>query len=133
VTSYDVKLPDWLRPLAEASENVDPMSLSRFVPPDEPGIRQSAVLILLAEDSADSEGGPDILLTERAWTLRSHAGQMAFPGGRMDDTDGSVVDAALREAQEETGLDPAGVDVFAVWPALWVPVSNFSVAPVLAW
>jgi 8-oxo-dGTP pyrophosphatase MutT (NUDIX family) len=136
VTSYDVKLPDWLRPLAEASENVDPMSLSRFVPPDEPGIRQSAVLILLAEDSADSEArspSPDILLTERAWTLRSHAGQMAFPGGRMDDTDDSVVDAALREAQEETGLDPAGVDVFAVWPALWVPVSNFSVAPVLGW
>ncbi|HEY3001314.1 MAG TPA: coenzyme A pyrophosphatase, partial [Kribbellaceae bacterium] len=86
MTSYDVKLPDWLRPLAEASENVDPMSLSRFVPPDEPGIRQSAVLILLAEDSADSEArspSPDILLTERAWTLRSHAGQMAFQGGRM--------------------------------------------------
>ncbi len=130
------ELPDWLRPLAKASENVDPTSLSRFVPPDEPGLRQSAVLILLADDD-DSAGGPDVLLTERAWTLRSHAGQMAFPGGRVDPGDGdgdeAVVNAALREAREETGLDPAGVEVFAVWPALWVPVSNFAVAPVLGW
>jgi 8-oxo-dGTP pyrophosphatase MutT (NUDIX family) len=130
------ELPDWLRPLAKASENVDPTSLSRFVLPDEPGLRQSAVLILLADDD-DSAGGPDVLLTERAWTLRSHAGQMAFPGGRVDPGDGdgdeAVVNAALREAREETGLDPAGVEVFAVWPALWVPVSNFAVAPVLGW
>ena len=130
------ELPDWLRPLAKASENVDPTTLSRFVPPDEPGLRQSAVLILLADDD-DSAGGPDVLLTERAWTLRSHAGQMAFPGGRVDPGDGdgdeAVVNAALREAREETGLDPAGVEVFAVWPALWVPVSNFAVVPVLAW
>ncbi|HEU4946919.1 MAG TPA: CoA pyrophosphatase [Kribbella sp.] len=135
-TTYDADLPDWLHPLATASKRVDPLELSRFVPPDDPGIRQSAVLILLAEGDEVSDG-PDVLLTERAWTLRSHAGQMAFPGGRVDDGDGDGVDGlvrtALREAEEETGLSPGGVEVFAVWPALWVPVSNFAVSPVLAW
>jgi 8-oxo-dGTP pyrophosphatase MutT (NUDIX family) len=146
-TTFDVDLPDWLHPLATASERVDPLDLSRFIPPDDPSVRQSAVLILLADgndsggnDPADNraEGnGPDVLLTERAWTLRSHAGQMAFPGGRSDEKDGTGVEGlvrtALREAEEETGLDPSGVEVFAVWPSLWVPVSNYGVSPVLAW
>jgi 8-oxo-dGTP pyrophosphatase MutT (NUDIX family) len=135
-TTYDLDLPPWLEQLATASKQVDPLELSRFVPPDDPGIRQSAVLILMADDD-DATGSPDVLLTERAWTLRSHAGQMSFPGGRVDDADGSGVDgvvaAALREAEEETGLAPDGVAVFAVWPSLWVPVSNFAVTPVLGW
>jgi 8-oxo-dGTP pyrophosphatase MutT (NUDIX family) len=133
--TFDVPLPPRLRPLLTASQQVDPRKLSRYVPPDDPGLRQSAVLILLADDGGPQ--GPDVLLTERAWTLRSHAGQMSFPGGRLDEADGhgldGVVSAALREAEEETGLDPEGVDVFAVWPALWVPVSNYAVSPVLAW
>ena len=126
-------LPGWLHTLAKASENVDPAQLSRFVPPEEPGVRDSAVLILMGDDGER----PDVLLTERAWTLRSHAGQMSFPGGRVDPGDGdgdeAIVNAALREAWEETGLEPAGVEVFATWPPLWVPVSNFAVTPVLAW
>ena len=126
-------LPEWLGTLSKASETVEPEQLSRFVPPQEPSVRDSAVLILMADDGDH----PDVLLTERAWTLRSHAGQMSFPGGRVDSADGegdqAIVNAALREAQEETGLDPSGVQVFAVWPALWVPVSNFAVSPVLAW
>jgi 8-oxo-dGTP pyrophosphatase MutT (NUDIX family) len=137
-TTYDVELPQWLKPLAAASEQVDPRELSRFVPPDDPDLRQSAVLILLAAgDEGGRESDPEVLLTERAWTLRSHAGQMAFPGGRVDEADGTGVDGlvrtALREAEEETGLAPDGVEVFAVWPSLWVPVSNFAVAPVLGW
>ena len=137
--TFDVELPDWLHTLAMASKQVDPKELSRFVPPDDPEIRQSAVLILLADGNDGDAGGngPDVLLTERSWTLRSLAGQMAFPGGRADEGDGTGVDGmirtALREAEEETGLNPAGVEVFAVWPSLWVPVSNFGVAPVLGW
>ena len=50
------------------------------------------------------------------------------PGATLDD-----VDAALREAVEETGLDPAGVDVLVVLPELWVPPSGNAVTPVLAW
>ncbi len=77
--------------------------------------------------------GPDVLIIKRASSLRSHAGQPAFPGGRVDPEDAGPVAAALREAWEETGLDPAGVDVFATLPPLYVPVSDSGVTPVLGW
>lgn len=54
---------------------------------------------------------PSVLLTTRTEKLRSHAGQIAFPGGRIDPTDAGPVEAALREAQEEVGLDPGRVDI----------------------
>ena len=57
--------------------------------------------------------GPDLLLTERAHDMRSHPGQVSFPGGSIDPDDDRRSQAALREAEEETGLDPAGVEVFA--------------------
>jgi 8-oxo-dGTP pyrophosphatase MutT (NUDIX family) len=107
---------------------VTPEQLSRFVPPDDGG-RESAVLVLLGEGPA----GPDVLLIERAADMRSHAGQPAFPGGALDPGDDGAAAAALREAQEETGLDPAGVEVFATLPDLWLPPSGFVVTPVLAW
>ena len=75
----------------------------------------------------------DIVLLQRAATLRHHAGQPAFPGGARDDTDSSSAFTALREAEEETGLDPAGVDVIGTLPPLFVPHSRFDVTPVLAW
>lgn len=121
-------LPEWLRPVDEVARTVLPEQLSRFLPPPEGG-RPSAVLILFGED----EHGPDVLLIERAATLTSHAGQPAFPGGAVDDTDVDVVDCALREAQEETGLDRDGVHVFGQLPALYLPPSGFVVHPVLGW
>ena len=121
-------LPDWLRPIADVAASVRPEQLSRFLPPDEGG-RESAVLMLFG----DGPDGPDLLLIQRASTVSSHAGQPAFPGGAVDDTDADVVAAALREAQEETGLDPGGVQVFATLPALWLPPSGFVVTPVLGW
>ena len=75
----------------------------------------------------------DVLLLSRATTLRSHAGQVAFPGGRLDPDDDGPVGAALREAVEETGLDPTGVEVLGTLDALPMPVSNHVVTPVLAW
>jgi 8-oxo-dGTP pyrophosphatase MutT (NUDIX family) len=78
-------------------------------------------------------GGPDVLLIRRALSLRSHAGQPAFPGGAQDPTDGDLVTTALREANEETGLDPACVHVFGTLPPLYVPISDFAVTPVLGW
>ena len=81
----------------------------------------------------EGPAGPDLLLTERAHGMRSHPGQISFPGGSLDPTDASPSAAALREAEEETGLDPAGVEVFAELPELWLPPSNFAVTPVLAW
>jgi hypothetical protein len=64
--------------------------------------------------------------------MRSHPGQVSFPGGSVDPTDESPIAAALREAEEEVGLDPDSVDVLATLPELWLPPSNFAVTPVLA-
>lgn len=118
-------LPEWLAPLVEATRNLDGAQLSRFLPPDDSG-RQSAVLILFGD-------GPDVLLIQRAADMRSHAGQPAFPGGAIDPGDDGPVAAALREAHEETGLDPAGVEVLHELPQLWLPPSNFVVTPVLGY
>ncbi len=76
--------------------------------------------------------GPEVLLVERATTLRNHAGQVAFPGGRIDPGDTGPVGAALREAEEETGLDPAGAVPLALLPEMFIPPSRFVVTPVLA-
>lgn len=121
-------IPAWLQPLADALPTVKGEHFTRFLPPAEGG-RSSAVLVLFGEGPA----GPDLLLIERAHTLRSHAGQPAFPGGVQDPEDDGPIAAALREATEEVGLDPASVDVLGVLPALWLPPSGFVVHPVVAW
>jgi 8-oxo-dGTP pyrophosphatase MutT (NUDIX family) len=127
-------LPAWLDPVVHAVETVEPLQLSRFLPPSNGAGRQSAVLILFGEGAR----GPELLLMERASSLRSHAGQPSFPGGALDPQDGDPkadgpLRAALREAEEETGLDPSGVQLFGVLPKLYIPVSGFVVTPVLGW
>jgi 8-oxo-dGTP pyrophosphatase MutT (NUDIX family) len=126
-------VPSWLLPVAAVADEVRPEQLSRFTPPAVGG-RQSAVLILFGE----GDHGPDLLLMERSAALRSHAGQPSFPGGALDPEDGDPegdgpLRAALREAEEETGLDPAGVQVIGVLPRVYIPVSGFVVTPVLGW
>jgi 8-oxo-dGTP pyrophosphatase MutT (NUDIX family) len=108
----------------------------------EPGerVRRAAVLMLFgALDTVPAASGKplapadlDVLLLQRAQTLDDHPGQVAFPGGGIDPGE-SAVEAALREAQEETGLDPAGVEVLGVMPELALPRGNFLVTPVLGW
>lgn len=107
------------------------------------GSRPAAVLVLFgvldsvpsAHDASHRAVGRDldVLLLARAATLTSHAGQVAFPGGRIDEGDADAVDGALREAVEETGLDRDGVDVLGTLPELPLPYSSHRVTPVLGW
>ncbi|EIF00841.1 NUDIX hydrolase [Saccharomonospora glauca] len=119
--------PDFLRPLVEASAKVDSTTFTRITVPPRTDARRASVLMLFGEKT----DGPDVLLLRRADTLGSHAGQVAFPGGGAEDGEGPVA-TALREAEEETGVEPAGVRPVAVFPELYVPVSKFAVTPVLA-
>jgi 8-oxo-dGTP pyrophosphatase MutT (NUDIX family) len=123
VTDY----PGWLREFVAAAPATDVPTQLR--PPSGNGARAAAVLILFGEGT----DGPDLLLLQRADTLRKHAGQPAFPGGGIDPGDGGPVGAALREAAEETGLDPAGVTVLASMPELYVAHSGYRVTPVVGW
>ena len=121
-------MPRWLLPVVE---QIDGASLAQLLP--RPALsaprvgRRSAVLMLLAERPA----GPDLLLTVRASTLRSHAGQPAFPGGKQDGSE-DAVQTAIREGQEETGLDPGSVRPVALLPDLFLGATGFLVSPVLA-
>src|SRR4051812_32712672 len=91
--------------------------------------RRSAVLILFGEGPR----GADVLLIEKAAHLRTHAGQPAFPGGGADPGDDYPVGTALREAEEEAGIDPDGVRVLATLPELFLGPSDNLVVPVVAW
>jgi 8-oxo-dGTP pyrophosphatase MutT (NUDIX family) len=105
------------------------MDVPRLVRPPTSGGRRSAVLVLFGEGN----DGPDLLYIQKNEGLRRHAGQPAFPGGKVEDSDAGPVAAALREGAEETGLDPAGVDVLAALPEMFITRSQFRVVPVVAW
>jgi 8-oxo-dGTP pyrophosphatase MutT (NUDIX family) len=103
--------------------------------------RPAAVLVLFGVLDASPSHAPepvvarhlDVLLQRRSGTLGHHAGQIAFPGGRLEPSDVGPREAAVREAVEEVGLDPSGVEVLGTLPPLPVPVSNHLVTPVPAW
>ncbi len=123
--------------VALASRGVDWPAL----PPVSGHPRPAAVLVLFgvldgrpaAHPSAAVPADLDVLLVGRAASLAHHPGQVAFPGGRLDREDEGPEAAALREAAEETGVDPAGIEVLGTLPELPVHVSNHVVTPVLAW
>ncbi len=123
-----VELPGWLRPVEQAAQDISASDLTSFVPPPGGASRRGAVLMLFGEGPR----GGELLLTERAHDMRSHPGQVSFPGGSLDEGE-DVVEAALREAEEEVGVDPASVTVFGRLPELWLPPSDFAVTPVLGW
>jgi 8-oxo-dGTP pyrophosphatase MutT (NUDIX family) len=125
-----LKRPTWLERLSAALGEQERLAgVAALRPGVGEGARQAAVLILFGEGPA----GPELLFVERATTLRTHAGQIAFPGGGRDDGDRDLADTALREATEETGLDRTGVDVLGFLPAVHVAVSGFDVTGVVGW
>lgn len=120
-------VPSWLEPLLDNVQGKDRTTFTRLETPSSG--RPAAVLVLFGE-SPDS--GPDLLVLQRSATMRNHAGQVAFPGGAADPGDEGPAATALREAQEEVGLEPGSVNVLTELPQLWIPVSDFLVTPVLA-
>src|SRR5579875_1634493 len=113
---------------------------SRLAPPDQAPmlapppeiasrpLRRAAVLLPLFE--ANSQ--PCLLLIRRAATLRTHSGEIAFPGGSVDPQDRDPVMTALREAQEEIGLAPERAEVLGLLPPSFTLVTNFWIIPVVA-
>jgi 8-oxo-dGTP pyrophosphatase MutT (NUDIX family) len=122
--------PHQLAGLLQAIAGARHEDLSRNDPAaDRVADRQAAVLILIATEGQD---GPDVLLQQRASGLNAHAGEVSYPGGARECGDAGPVETALREATEETGLDPAGVDPLALLPRVHIPPSRFDVTGVLA-
>ena len=143
--------PAWLKPLVENVGCV-PAAYRRRLPAEVLAMvtaantaakltgspRDAAVLALFSgpEDAPVDGGVPDeadLLLTVRASSLRHHAGQAAFPGGAVDSGDVGPVDTALREAREETGIDPMRLRPLATLEKTFIPPSGFHVVPVLAY
>jgi 8-oxo-dGTP pyrophosphatase MutT (NUDIX family) len=89
--------------------------------------RPAAVLVPLML----REAGLQVLLTRRTQHLQDHAGQISFPGGRIEARDAGPVQAALREAGEEIGLEPERVEVLGTMPE-YVTVTRYAVTPVVA-
>ncbi|NNH73360.1 CoA pyrophosphatase [Nocardia uniformis] len=145
------EIPSWLRAVTE-HDPADPTGVNpvlrrtvvrtavRKVANATGRTRDAAVLVLFGgaqEADPNTLGGlPDdanVLLTQRAATLRQHSGQVAFPGGAVDPGDDGPIFTALREAEEETGLDPASVQPLSLLPKIFVPPSGFDVTPVVGY
>jgi len=128
-------LPDVL---PDAPESLIPVFRESGAPRPQPSwgasdasARPAAVLVLIFPDD---DGEARLVLTERVDRGGHHSGEVSFPGGRAEPEDRDVVATALREAAEEVGLDPvqAGVRVLGTLSMQWIPVSNFTVTPVVA-
>ncbi|ORW89955.1 coenzyme A pyrophosphatase [Mycobacterium sp. IEC1808] len=130
--AYRHRLPAGVLAMVTASKAA--ASMASFLGDD----REAAVLVLFSgPESGPADGGvpddADLLLTVRASTLRHHAGQAAFPGGASDPGDDGPVATALREAQEETGIDVSRLRPLATMERTFIAPSRFHVVPVLAY
>jgi 8-oxo-dGTP pyrophosphatase MutT (NUDIX family) len=92
-----------------------------------PASRAAAVLVTLFEEGGEAR----LILTKRPETMPSHRGEIAFPGGKRDPGDASLVAAALREASEEIGLPPESVEVAGELDSLSTVASQFTIAPII--
>jgi 8-oxo-dGTP pyrophosphatase MutT (NUDIX family) len=142
--------PAWLKPLVDNAHHVK-RAYRRRVPADVLALvtaadataaltgtgRDAAVLVLFSGPPDSSTGGvpddADLLVTVRASTLRHHAGQAAFPGGAADPGDTGPIHTALREANEETGIDASRLQPLTTLEKMFIPPSGFHVVPVLAY
>ena len=123
-----VGIPETLRRLQKRFRTADALThIAGARPPR--GARQAAVLILLCGPAS----GFEMVFIEKTRELRSHAGQVAFPGGALEQGDADAIEAALREANEEVGLDPEQVVVLGALPTAHIVRSGFDVTSVVGW
>ena len=114
-------------PGADAHRRLAPQPRPGWRPGEVPDHATPAAALVLLYPLDDA---PHVLLTVRAGRLGKHAGQVSFPGGLIDPGE-SIPEAALREAFEEVGLDPASVRLVAALSPLYITVSNYAIHPVL--
>src|SRR6266576_2200922 len=122
-TEVILALRERLEPIERADTLKDPLV------GNSPTARKSSVLLGLFDQHNETY----LTFIRRASTLRTHSGEIAFPGGAVDHSDVSPIVTALREAQEEIGLAPARVEVLGIMPPVFTVVSNFLITPVVAY
>jgi 8-oxo-dGTP pyrophosphatase MutT (NUDIX family) len=122
-TEVIVALRQRLEPIEHA------VSLRDMLEGHRPTARKASVLLGLFDQNNETY----LTFIRRASTLRAHSGEIAFPGGATDVNDVSPIVTALREAQEEIGLDPSRVEVLGIMPPVFTAVSNFLITPVVAY
>lgn len=131
MAASDIKIADIKSRLLEAPHEIEDTSVlvpdwEPLVPIEGPPV-EAAVLIALVRRDA----GYSVLYTERSAALRSHSGQIAFPGGKIDPHDSDAAAAALREASEEVALVPADAEVIGYLP-YYFSGTNYLITPVVA-
>ncbi len=95
---------------------------------DRQKVKESSVLLLLFPH----QGGIYTCLTKRSAEMKAHPGQVSFPGGRIEEGETPEV-TALREAQEEVGVDPSSIQILGQLSDLYIPVSQFVIYPFVGW
>jgi 8-oxo-dGTP pyrophosphatase MutT (NUDIX family) len=111
--------------LAQVRARLADLPSPKEVPIVVPGARPAAVLVAIFEEDGEAR----VILTKRPDTMPSHQGEIAFPGGKVDELDESHVAAALREAEEEVGLDPSEVEIIGQLDTMATIASRFTIAP----
>jgi 8-oxo-dGTP pyrophosphatase MutT (NUDIX family) len=121
-----MSLAETLRVALERGQRRSPILIPGDVlESEEAGITPAAVLVAVVDKPE-----PAVILTMRPETMRRHAGQISFPGGRIDPDDDGPIAAALREAEEEIGLPPSQVEVIGL-ADIYRTVTGFEVTPVV--
>ena len=129
--NFTVKLKKRLQtglPGKEAQKNMAPFHrIESHYQPSPKTAKKSAVLVLLYPEN----GKVNVVLMQRTFDGSHHSGQISFPGGKTEPSDTSAIHTALRETHEELGIKPETVAIIGKLSPLYIPVSNFSVVPVV--
>lgn len=116
---------DW-----QPAEDVPGLERPRQRPPDLPGQGRTAAVLVLIYPGPEQQ--LQLVLTGRPQHLSRHAGQISFPGGRQDPGE-SILQTALRETREELGVEPGGLQVLGSLNTIYIPPSDYTVHPLVAW